>query len=109
MKKLPAGVGQWTKSSGGSADSTQYKDSKSNLVGVSFQDGVSLEGMASNVTLSKTKAGTGVCGTTEVVSNVVCYLKAADGVFTLVSDANQIPLPKLVTFANQLTKALGTS
>lgn len=101
-------AGGWTKSAG-SGPATIYTTSSGGSINLSFLSGSSYDGVASNVTQQKTKAGTGVCGSTSVASNLACYVKAADGVLNVNSDASDTPLPALSAFVNEFTKVLGTS
>lgn len=44
-----------------------------------------------------------------MASNLTCHLRTADGVLNLSADAGDTPLPQLVSFADELTTALGTT
>ncbi|GGM08292.1 hypothetical protein [Nakamurella endophytica] len=107
-KALPAAVGAWTSAAGSSGPGTIYTSGNSTVI-VSFLAGAKYAGLATNVTRSVTKAGTGVCGSTSEPSNLTCYLATADGVLNLSADAGDTPLPALVSFAGALTARLGTA
>lgn len=106
-QKLPAKVGSWVKAPG-SGSGTIYNKGNSTIV-MSFLPGSDYAGISTTVTHSRTKVGTGVCGSTESASNLTCYLKTADGVLNVSSDANDTPLVALVDFVDQLTTILGKS
>ena len=104
---LPAAVGEWTVADGGGGPATIYdKGDLSNTV--SFLSGSDYAGISTSVAEQVTPAGTGVCGLTSGGFSRVCYLAAADGVFSLTGD-DDLSVPDLATFANQLTAELGTS
>lgn len=105
--KLPAKIGVWVKAPG-SGPGTIYQQGDSSII-ISFLAGSDYNGISASVTNSKTKVGSGICGSTSVASNLLCYLKTADGVLNLSSDAGDTPLVALVDFADQLTRTLGTS
>ncbi|MET3806858.1 hypothetical protein ABIB25_003878 [Nakamurella sp. UYEF19] len=105
--KLPAKLGSWVKAAG-SGPGVIYNKGAGSII-ISFQSGADYDGVSANVTNSKTKVGSGICGSTTEASNLTCYLKTADGVINLSSDASDTPLVALVDFADQLTKTLGTS
>lgn len=85
---------------------TIYNNGNSQI-GVSFLAGSDYAGISENVTRSRTKIGSGVCGSTEDRDNLLCYLKTADGVLSLSATKLDTPLVALADFANQLTKTLG--
>lgn len=87
--------------------STIFDNGAQSLI-VSFQSDGLYGGMSVYITKSRTPTTTGLCGSTGVVSNLVCYLKGADGVYTVAADAGDTPLPGLVSFSNDLATALGT-
>ena len=103
---LPAEVGAWVK--GGTDQYPTYSSGGSTVI-VSFLAGSDYDGLAANVTASRTTVGAGVCGSTSVETNLTCYLKAEDGVVNASADAGETPLVALVDFADQLTRTLGTS
>lgn len=103
--KLPAKVGDWVKAAGSGPGSIYNKGNSSVII--SFLPGSDYAGISTAVTSSKTKVGTGICGSTSVASNLTCYLKTADGVLNLSGDAGDTPLVALVDFADQLTTTLG--
>jgi hypothetical protein len=105
--KLPAKLGTWIKAAG-SGPGTIYNKGGSSII-ISFLPGSDYAGVAASVTNSKTRVGSGICGSTSVAANLTCYLKTADGVLNLSSDANDTPLVALVDFADQLTHTLGTT
>ncbi len=104
---MPAKFDGWVKAAPSGPGSIYNR--ADNSVVVSFQAGSDYNGMQDYVKHSRTKVGSGVCGTTELAASLVCYLKTADGVLSLAADANETPLVALVDFADQLTKTLGTS
>lgn len=109
-KNYPDTVGEWRKGSGSGTGVTYL--SGSSYVTVGFLSGSDYDGMASNVTKEQTPAGTGVCGTTNSEDNLVCYLKAEDGVLSLSGTrggSDGTTVPGMVEFANELTQQLGTS
>ena len=103
--KLPAKLDNWVKAAG-SGSVTIYSNGNSQI-GVSFLAGADYAGMAENVSRSRTKIGSGVCGSTEDRDNLLCYLKTADGVLSLSATKLDTPLVALGDFANELTKNLG--
>ncbi|MBM9478004.1 hypothetical protein JL107_16265 [Nakamurella flavida] len=104
---LPAQVGTWvTADAGGQYPVYTSGDSS---VSLSFLAGSDYDGIATNVTNSRTVVGAGVCGSTSVETNLTCYLKTADGVINISADGSTTPLVALVDFADQLTTTLGTS
>ncbi len=100
-------MGTWVKAAGGGEYSTYT--SGDSAITLSFLAGSDYDGIASNVTNSRTNVGAGVCGSTSVETNLTCYLKTADGVINASADGGDTPLVALVDFADQLTTALGTS
>lgn len=107
-KTLPATLGSWTKPAKDSGSARIYKDSGS-YAAVTFLPGADFDGMVKTIESKKTKAGTGFCGQSGSADNLLCYLETADGVLSLSASSGDTPLPKLVSFANQLTLTLGTS
>src|SRR5205823_2838892 len=105
---LPAAVGAWAKYPGSTGSVIQYRND-GNFIGVSFLSGSEYSTIVTAVTAQRTRAGTGLCGSTSDPTNLTCYLKAADGVYNVSADAGDVPLPQLVAFVNQWTAALGTS
>lgn len=103
--KLPAKLGQWVKAA--PAGSVTIYNNGNSQIGASFLAGSDYAGISENVTRSRTKVGSGVCGSTEDRDNLVCYLKTADGVLSLSAAKLDTPLVALVDFADQLTKTLG--
>ncbi len=103
---LPAAVGAWAK--GGTDQYPTYTSGGSTII-VSFLAGSDYDGLATNVTNSRTTVGSGVCGSTSSETNLTCYLETEDGVINASADAGDTPLVALVDFADQLTTTLGTS
>lgn len=65
--------------------------------------------MASNVSEQRTATAAGLCGSTSVAITLTCHLRTADGVLNLSADAGDTPFPQLVSFADELRTALGTT
>ena len=105
--KLPAKLGSWIRSAG-SGSIIFYKKGELTVT-ASFLPGSDYTGIQENVSHSRTKVGSGVCGSTADPTNLLCYLKTADGVISLSAAGPETPLIALVDFADQLTKALGKS
>lgn len=107
--QFPDEVGEWELPDGSSGPASIYSRDDGTLVSATFLPGSDYAAISAEVSTEETPAGTGVCGANDGGTSHLCYLETADGVVSISADAPSVPLPDVVTFANQLTEELGTS